>query len=190
MRGFDGRVSRRPATRCPAGARPRTGGGNSRTSSAPPARSSIAAGRTRKRASKHAVREYLAVGRALAAKVQAEPARTLCDQSVDATRWAAARILPRDARQASGPGGTPVVERGNHSRPRESVFPLRTAHRMDPERQATPERGTGPQASDRDRSASIDPGLRRVDAAQPKWIKASRWRTGCWAATARAAWPA
>jgi hypothetical protein len=105
---------------------------------------------------KKSVREYLAVGRGLSAKVQTSLIE-LCDQPVGSTG-----ILSPDARQASGPGGAPFVERGNHSGTRESIFPLRTAHRVDSERQAAPQCGIGAQAVARDRPATIDSGLRHA----------------------------
>ena len=72
---------------------------------------------------KSAVREYLAVGHALAVKVQSSSARTLRPVR-GGHALGATRLLPRAARQTSGPGGTPVVERGNHSRAGERVFPV------------------------------------------------------------------
>src|ERR1022692_3723147 len=39
-------------------------------------------------------------------------------------RGGASAFFPRDARQASGPGGTALVEGGNHSVARESIFPV------------------------------------------------------------------
>ena len=110
---------------------------------------------------KAAVREYLAVGRARGAKVRASLLE-LCDLSVDATRWEKPACFHALLDKHLDVVERRCVARGNHSGARESLFELRAAHRMDPERQATSERGTGTQTPARDRPATVDSRRRRV----------------------------
>jgi hypothetical protein len=106
-----------------------------------------------------AVREYLAVGRALAAKVQPSLLE-LCDLAVDAPRWERLayfhamldKHLDLVARRLLHEETIPAHEK---------VFSLFEPH-TEWIQKATPERGTGAQAPARHRSAAIDSGLRRV----------------------------
>ena len=87
-------IAPRSATRCPAGARPRRGGGNSRTANAGARRSVYGGGSNKEARGKRAVRKDLSVGRALAAKVNASLLE-LCDQPVDAAHWEALEYFHR-----------------------------------------------------------------------------------------------
>jgi len=104
------------------------------------------------------VREYLAVGRGLSAKVQTSLIE-LCDQPVDIAQWEGLEYFHRMLAKHLD-----LVERRLLNEEiipaHENVFSLfEPQHRMDTERQATPERGTEAQAAAGDRPAAIDSGL-------------------------------
>ena len=59
-------------------------------------------------------------------------------------------------------GGSAAVTGGNDSGGRENLFAVRAPHRVDRQRQAAADGGTGAPVVGRDRSASVDSGLRRA----------------------------
>src|ERR1039458_3852652 len=79
--------------RCPAGARPRNGGGNSRGERLT-SQIVYRGGPNKEARGNRAVRDYLAVGRELSAKVHAS-LLDLCDQPVDAAHWEALAYFQR-----------------------------------------------------------------------------------------------